>query len=130
MDDTPSILDVGSIVLFAEDVEATARFYRALGLPLASEQHGDGPVHYKCTLGPTHFAIFVGTPGAPKVPAPDHRLAGGQFFGLTVASLDAAFAGAKSHGASVVQEPRDYPWGKRALVRDPDERVVELFERP
>lgn len=126
--------ELGSLVLFSEQVDVVAAFYRALGLPLEAEQHGDGPVHHTCSLGPTHFAIFAArgtarSSGSGEA-ASDHREAGAQFFGLTVDDLGAAFAVSREHGAEVVQEPKSYPWGRRALVRDPDGRVVELFERP
>jgi lactoylglutathione lyase len=122
--------ELGSLILFSERVEDVAAFYRALGLPLESEQHGDGPVHHTCSLGPTHFAIFAARSSASAAQTADHRGAGAQFFGLTVDDLGAAFAVSREHGAEVVQEPKSYPWGRRALVRDPDGRVVELFERP
>ncbi|QDU86611.1 Glyoxalase-like domain protein [Planctomycetes bacterium Pla163] len=122
--------ELGSLILFSERVEALAAFYRALGLPLEPERHGDGPVHHTCSLGPTHFAIFAARSASSVEPAADHRGAGAQFLGLTVDDLGAAFAVSREHGAEVVQEPKSYPWGRRALVRDPDGRVVELFERP
>lgn len=130
----PKVEDLGSLILFAADVERTAAFYRALGVALESEQHGDGPVHHTCALGSTHFAVFAARGDGPAqddgAPARDHRAAGAQFFGLTVSDLDATFHAAHALGAEVVQEPRSYSWGRRALVRDPDGRVVELFERP
>lgn len=129
---TPApVTEVASLILFAADVERTAAFYRALGLALEPERHGDGPVHHTVALGPTHVAIFgahddrAGAAGG--IP---HRSAGAQFFGLTVPDLDAAFTAATGLGAVVEQEPSTKPWGRRALVRDPDGRVVELFERP
>jgi len=139
MDPVPEskVLDLGSLVLFARDADRTAAFYRALGLPLDPERHGDGPIHHTCSLGATHVAIFAARSeadldAAPSAttPAGDHRAAGAQFFGLTVARLETAYEAALEQGAPVVQEPKRYSWGRRALVRDPDGRVVELFERP
>jgi catechol 2,3-dioxygenase-like lactoylglutathione lyase family enzyme len=37
-------------VLRCADLEASARFYRALGLRLQPERHGTGPAHYSCAL--------------------------------------------------------------------------------
>lgn len=40
------------VVLRVLDLEASADFYRSLGLELTREQHGDGPVHYSFPLSP------------------------------------------------------------------------------
>lgn len=143
MTDSPRVTDLGSLILFSGDVERAAAFYAALGLVLAPEQHGEGPLHFTCSIGLTHFALFAATGGvaqdagdargakAAAIEGPmSHKRPGSQFFGLTVNDLAAAFVAALATGGTVVQDPRDYPWGRRALVRDPDGRVVELFERP
>jgi predicted enzyme related to lactoylglutathione lyase len=121
-----AVSDLGALIIFTDNLEAVVEFYSAIGVPLELEQHGDGPVHYACDLGLTHFAVFHGGPGA----APEFRLGGSSFAGFTVNSLEAALGAAKAVKAEVVQEPTEYPWGWRALVKDPDGRVVELFERP
>jgi predicted enzyme related to lactoylglutathione lyase len=120
------VRDVGALVLFTARVDAVVAFYRALGVPLEAEEHGDGVRHFACELGATHFAVFA----APAGDAPEHRSGGSQFFGLSVASAEAAVAAAKARGAPVVEPPTRYAWGVRALVRDPDGRTVELFQRP
>ena len=33
-------------------------------------------------------------------------------------------------GTQILQEPAEYPWGRRAVLRDPDGRPVEVFTRP
>ena len=120
------IQDVGALILFSHQVPAVIRFYRAIGLELERESHEEGPVHYVADLGPTHFAVFEGAPGE----APEFRSGGSTFPGFAADSLEDAVSGAKSVGARVVQEPTEYPWGMRALVVDPDGRVIELFQRP
>lgn len=120
------VSDVGALILFTSRVDEVVAFYRALGVPLEAEEHGDGVKHFACELGATHFAVFPGRAGD----ALEHKSGGSEFFGLSVASVDAALAAAKSRGAAEVQPPTRYPWGVRALVRDPDGRTVELFQRP
>ena len=51
------MIEIASLVLFTGDFEGTAAFYRALGLPLIDEDHGDGPRHLAIELGPVHFAV-------------------------------------------------------------------------
>ena len=120
------IRDVGALILFSHRMEAAVRFYRAIGLDLEVEQHEEGPLHYVSQVGPTHFAIFEATEGD----APEFRSGGSTFPGFSVDSLENAVEGARADGAPVIQEPEEYPWGLRALVEDPDGRVIELFQRP
>lgn len=123
----PAPEGVGALVLFTARLDACVAFYRALGLPLAGERHGSGPLHHTCDLGGTHFALFEADGHGD---APEHRTPGAQFFGLTVRDLDAVAGRARQLGVTIRQEPTQYPWGRRMLVDDPDGRVVELFERP
>src|SRR5262249_1909732 len=110
------------IVLWSERFQQCIDFYKALGLPLEEEDHGDGPVHYACEIGTAHFAIFPGKPGS----AVARGNGGGTQIGFQVSSVDECFMVAKKLGASVVWEPKDMPWGRAALVCDPDGRPVEL----
>jgi predicted enzyme related to lactoylglutathione lyase/3-polyprenyl-4-hydroxybenzoate decarboxylase len=118
---------VDAIVLTCADLETSAAFYRELGLPLKHEDHGEGPVHYACDLGPVHVALFAADEAGT---APSRRAAGSGLVGLQVASVEDAFARAVAAGGEGVQEPADFPWGRRALVKDPDGRVVELNHAP
>ena len=44
--------ELASVVLFATDPAATAAFYRALGLVLEDEHHGEGPVRATLSTRP------------------------------------------------------------------------------
>lgn len=72
--------------------------------------------------GGAHIAVNPSGPGA----APPYRSGGSSFVGLNVRSMERIMAAVRAIGAEIVQEPDDYPRGLRALVRDPDGRVVEL----
>ena len=126
-----SLVELGALILFSDHLDAMKSFYAALGVPLAREQHGDGPVHWTATLGAMHFAVFeaAASPKDDAGRAPTPRTGGATMPGFAVASLEVAFAAVTALGAEVVQAPEDYPWGPRALVLDPDGRVVEVFER-
>ena len=49
-------------------------------------------------------------------------------FALGVPDLDAACATVREQGHTFLVEPREYPWGRSAYLRDPDGRLVELTE--
>ncbi|HEY9791557.1 MAG TPA: VOC family protein [Candidatus Obscuribacterales bacterium] len=113
---------MSAIILWTNRLKPTVEFYRALGLPLDEEQHEEGPLHYACHFGGTHFAVFEGE-GAYAIP---RRESGATQIGLYLDDVDEAFSIAIKLGAQVVWQPRDMPWGRAALVCDPDGRAVEL----
>ncbi len=118
--------EMASLVLYAGDPAATAAFYRAVGLALADEDHGEGPVHFATELGPVHFAIYpAGAPGR----AADRRSGGSVFPGFYVASLDAAAEAVARSGAAVLSAHEQMPWGCRIVAQDPDGRPVEINQR-
>jgi predicted enzyme related to lactoylglutathione lyase len=53
------------------------------------------------------------------------------FIEFEVADVDGEFAELQLENEDVVLEPTTMPWGNRsALVRDPDNNVVNLFSKP
>lgn len=106
------------LVLRSSDPVATRRFYEALGLTFTTEQHGTGPVHHACVLGETVLEIYPHREGAQRDVRDETRL------GLRVADLDATLATAVACGFTVQKHPS--ATSPRALLNDPDGRVVEL----
>lgn len=54
------------IVLRTSNLDNTLRFYNLLGLSFNEEKHGNGPIHYSCTLDDIVLEIY---PASPKNPA-------------------------------------------------------------
>ncbi len=122
----PEVTDLGALILFTDNLETVVKFYTAIGAPLELEDHGDDRLHYACELGQSHFAIFESSSGA----AAEFRSGGSSLTGFTVNSLEDALEASKSMKTEIIQGPTEYPWGWRALMKDPDGRVLELFQRP
>jgi predicted enzyme related to lactoylglutathione lyase len=108
------------VVIQARDLETTRQFYDCLGLALRREQHGRSPEHYAAQLGSTVFEVYpcnVGTPlGCIRI-------------GFQVSSLEPTLSALRQQSAKILTEPHDSPWGRRAVVQDPDGNRVELTER-
>ena len=108
------------VVVYARDLEAAHDFYASLGVSLQAEQHGSGPRHYAATLGGTVFEIYPQLsgehPGAVRI-------------GFQVASVDGLVQQLRQRQVAVLTEPRDSPWGRRAVVQDPDGNRVELTQK-
>jgi lactoylglutathione lyase len=118
--------EMASLVLFAASPTATAAFYRALGVQLADEYHGEGPVHFATELGPVHFAIY---PAEAPGRAPQRRRGGSLFPGFYVESLDRAAMALTEVGAPLLTGHEQMPWGCRIVAEDPDGRAVEINQR-
>ena len=118
--------EVASLVMYAESPAATAAFYRAMGIPLSDEDHGEGPVHAAAELGPVHVAVY---PAESPGRAPDRRAGGSLFPGFYVASLDIVTETLIRQGAPVLTSHERMPWGCRIVAQDPDGRAVEINQR-
>jgi lactoylglutathione lyase len=118
--------EFGALVVYAADAARTAAFYRAVGVSLEDEDHGEGPVHFAADLDGVHFAVY---PAQAPGRAPARRAAGGSFPGFYVTSLDQVTAALAGLGAPVLQAHEEMPWGCRILAEDPDGRPVEVNQR-
>lgn len=97
------------------DLEASRRFYSALGLVLTTEQHGSGPVHYSCQLGATVLELYPARSTATKT-----RL------GVGVPSVSEALEALRALGGRIDREPSNDD--ASCIVRDPDGNAVELAQ--
>jgi hypothetical protein len=108
------------VVLRSANVERAARFYGVLGLTFMKHRHGSGPEHYACE-SPDGF-VFELYPSKTDAGTTATRI------GFRVPDVNTAVAALEGAGAVVVSAPADSPWGRRAVVADPDGHRVELTE--
>jgi predicted enzyme related to lactoylglutathione lyase len=108
------------LVIKTRQLGPTKAFYKALGIHLTEERHGEGPVHYAGQLGVTTIEVY---PWPDDAPPPDTSIR----LGFEVTNLDGVMVSLQRLGTPVATEPRMTPWGYRAVVRDPDGRAVELY---
>ena len=48
--------------------------------------------------------------------------------GFRISNLDQTIATLEQSGAKIISPPKDTPWGRRAVVDDPDGHRVELTQ--
>ena len=118
---------IEAITLFAEDLDATKRFYvEVFGLPIHFEDDASAVFKFGNTL------INLLTIGeAPELIGPAavaSRDAGARFqFTLAVDDVDARCEELKRRGVELLNGPMDRPWGIRtAAFRDPAGHVWEI----
>ena len=107
------------IVLYSADIQASCRFYSALGLAFNREKHGNGPEHYAASVGDVVFEIY---PASAPVTADAPRL------GFSVSSVDEVVADLRRLGAGLVAGPQASAWGRRAVLKDPDGYRIEISQ--
>jgi lactoylglutathione lyase len=112
------------LVLRTADLDRSVRFYRALGLSLVQEQHGQGPIHYSCTLDTLVLELYPAKPGS----APDRLSGGATLLGFRVDSLSAVLQALQAESVRLLSPPVQTSGRARAVVEDPDGRAVELRE--
>jgi hypothetical protein len=110
------------LVLKTRQLDVVRNFYAALGIAFMKEQHGKGPVHYAGQLGDLTLEIYPLTEESAAADATTR-------LGFAVGSLTKIVESLKSAGAPVVSLPQQTAWGLRAVVRDPDGRMIELYQR-
>ena len=108
------------LVLRTPVSEKLRAFFECLGFSFTQEQHSKGPSHYAGAMGDATLEIYPLKSGAPNT---EIRL------GFGVTNLENAVKALKSIVTIVVTEPSSTPWGTMAVVRDPDGRSVELYQK-
>lgn len=112
------------IVLRTSKMQETLAFYRAFGFAFSEEQHGSGPIHHSTQIGSSVLEIYPGDAAEPM----NRKASGATMLGFAVESLDNTLQALEKLRATVISAPKDSPWGRRAVVVDPDGRSVELSE--
>lgn len=109
-----------NILLCADQIDLISAFYRAVGIALTAEKHGQGPAHF-AFKSPISCEIYP-----PRTPATET-------FILRIETPDIAGAVARlrqefSYPDLMISDVTALKTGQKAIVRDPDKRVVELFQ--
>jgi catechol 2,3-dioxygenase-like lactoylglutathione lyase family enzyme len=107
------------VALFTDDVAGVSAFYRGL---LGTEPVAEWPGGALFSVG--EGKLLVHERAAALLDGPPNE----DHFALTVEDLDAACGALASDGFTLLVEPRAYPWGRSAYLRDPDGRLVELAQ--
>lgn len=110
------------LVLKTRQVEKLRAFYETLGIQLAEERHGRGSVHLAGKAGDVTFELYA-------LPDDDTAVDTTTRLGFAVNTLVKVVEALQVLGATIVSQAKSTEWGYRAVVRDPDGRAVELYQR-
>jgi hypothetical protein len=107
------------VVVRSANLERTAEFFTILGMKFQNEKHGTGPVHLSAECNDFVFEIYP----AKSLEDIDRTTR----LGFAVNDPVAVIAEVKSRGFLVVEALKRSNWGMRAVVRDPDDRSIEVY---
>lgn len=116
-----AVTAIAAVMFVCRDLQASVRFYRALGFDLRESRAGPGGAsgQYTCGLGGLQFGL-ASDDGIAR------GLQSGTQLGLMVSNLGDALDAVRALGARVLLEPTPRPWGITAAVEDPEGRRIEL----
>lgn len=108
------------LVIRVADLAKSRAFYEALGLSFHEERHGSGPIQLAAKLDGSVLELYPMTSSSLTTI--------GARFGLLALGIEGIVDRALTAGGSLVTAAADSPWGRRAVVADPDGHKIELTE--
>ena len=92
-----------------------------MGLLFSKHRHGSGPEHFTSCVNGFVFEIYPLGSGSPTT---------GARIGFSVDDVDSVVEMLQEAGGTIVSDPHDSEWGRRAVMKDPDGHAVELLTPP
>lgn len=110
---------VGAVILLVSNMEKSIKFYKdTLGLPVKTKSKDWTEFFNKDTVLALHPAKKKG-----KIQA-----GSGMLIGFEVSDLDATVKSLKAKRVKFFKKPKEEPFGKHAIVQDPDGHLVSIAE--
>jgi len=120
-----ALVRLDAVILWSRDVARVVAFYRAIGVPIEVEDHGDGVRHHAADFQGVHFAILdASAPGDARRRGED----GAVQVSFKVDDLGAVLDSLRALSAKIVIDRQPGPWGIRVVLEDPDGRPIQLTQ--
>ena len=117
-----NIKRIGNVILAVKDLDTSIKFYHeTLGMPIKNERRN------WVDLGTTG-AILSLHPASITAPHTGPSIDNGVLIGLTVGDLSSAIDELRSKGVKIYRDIQEREAGKNAIVLDPDDYMISLFE--
>ena len=117
-----NIKRIGNVILAVKDLDTSIKFYNdILGMPIKNERRN------WVDLGSTG-AILSLHPASITAPHSGTSIDNGVLIGLTVGDLNSAIEELREKGVKIYREIQERDAGENAIVLDPDDYMISLFE--
>jgi lactoylglutathione lyase len=108
------------LVIRSADIDRSRQFYEQFGFAFEPHQHGKGAPHLAAERDGFVFEIY---PSQGKDTSATR-------LGFAVNRIEETIERLVFVGGQVISQPKASPWGKRAVIMDPDGHKVELTQQP
>jgi lactoylglutathione lyase len=110
---------VGAVILLVSDMEKSIRFYRdTLGIPIKTKSKAWTEFFNKDTVLALH----------PAKKKSKMKTGSGMLVGFEVSDLDSTVSKLKEKKVKFFKKPKEEPFGKHAIIQDPDGHLVSIAE--
>ena len=117
-----NIKRIGNVILAVKDLDTSIKFYNeSLGMPIKNERRN------WVDLGTTGAMLSL-HPASITAPHTGTSIDNGVLIGLTVGDLNSAIEELKSKNVKIYRDIQEREAGKNAIVLDPDDYMISLFE--
>ena len=113
---------VGNVILAVKDLDKSTKFYNEIiGLPIKQQRRTWVDLGSKGALISLHPASLT----APHIGTSEEN---GIMIGFLVGDVNTAIDELKSKGVKIYREVMERDAGKNAIIQDPDDYMISLFE--
>ena len=110
---------VGAVILLVSDMEKSVKFYRDnLGLPVKTKSRDWTEFFNKDTVLALH----------PAKKKSNLKAGPGMLVGFEVGDLDGTVKRLKEKKVKFFKKPKEEPFGKHAIVQDPDGHLISIAQ--
>lgn len=116
---------IGTVILLVSDIERSIKFYNdILGLPIKTKS----PDWVEFFNRETTLAIHPIKKGRGKSVRSEIKIGMATLVGFMVSDLEATAKILKDNHVEFFKEPKNEPFGKHAIVKDPDGHLISIAE--
>jgi len=113
---------VGNVILAVKDLDKSIQFYHEIiGLPIRNQRRT------WIDLGSSGALVSL-HPASLTAPHQGTSIENGIMLGFLVGDLNSSIEELKSKGVKIYREAEERDAGKNAIILDPDEYMISLFE--
>ena len=117
-----NVRKVGNVILAVKDLEKSLEFYnKILGMPIKRQRENWVDLGQSGALLSLH-------PASTSSPHSGTSIDNGILIGLVVGDVSSAINELKSKNVKIYRDIQDKSSGKNAIILDPDEYMISLFE--
>ena len=118
-----NIKRIGNIILEVKDLDVSIKFYHEiLGMPIKNERRN------WVDLGQQSGGVLSLHPASTSEPHTGTSYASGIVIGFVVGDVTSAVSDLRSKDVKIHRDVEEHPVGKSAIILDPDEYMISLFE--